>query len=527
MKIAVLGTGMVGRAIAGRLPSLGHDGRRRHPRPAGHPGPHRARRHGQPAVRRLARRPPAGSRSPPSPTPPRAAELVVNATSGHGALARASSSLAGADNLAGKVARSTSPTRSTSPQGFPPTLFVKDTDSLGEQIQRAFPDAQVVKTLNTLTADAHGRPAARSATSRTVFVSGDDAAAKATVDRAADELRAHRRHRPRRHQHRPRHRDAAAGLAAADGRARHRRCSTSRSSADIDRRADDRPDGRPDRAGHRRDRRDRRWPRPPGSPVSAPASGSSGATAARAEAAARAAARRRRRGRRLRRRPLVPGARCARSASEVLAAYPRLDVLVNNVGGYWATRHETADGLERTFARQPPRPVPAHPPAARPAAGERPGARRHGLVRRAGHGPDRLRRPAGRAGLQRAAGLQPVQARQRHVHLRAGPPARGHRGHGERAAPRRGPHGLRRRRTPAAGCGCMLPLVRPFMKSPDGARTPRSCSPRRRSWSTSPAGTSRTARPSGRHGPSYDTAVAARLWRVSAELVGLEPSEVA
>ena len=39
-----------------------------------------------------------------------------------------------------------------------------------------------------------------------------------------------------------------------------------------------------------------------------------------------------------------------RLAEQVLAAYPRLDVLVNNVGGYWATRHATEDGLERTFA---------------------------------------------------------------------------------------------------------------------------------------------------------------------------------
>ena len=39
-----------------------------------------------------------------------------------------------------------------------------------------------------------------------------------------------------------------------------------------------------------------------------------------------------------------------RLASEVLDAYPRLDVLVNNVGGFWATRHVTEDGLERTFA---------------------------------------------------------------------------------------------------------------------------------------------------------------------------------
>jgi NAD(P)-dependent dehydrogenase (short-subunit alcohol dehydrogenase family) len=39
-----------------------------------------------------------------------------------------------------------------------------------------------------------------------------------------------------------------------------------------------------------------------------------------------------------------------RLATAVLDAYPRLDVLVNNVGGFWAHRHPTADGLERTFA---------------------------------------------------------------------------------------------------------------------------------------------------------------------------------
>ena len=46
-----------------------------------------------------------------------------------------------------------------------------------------------------------------------------------------------------------------------------------------------------------------------------------------------------------RRRPRSGG-----SLREVLAAYPRLDVLLNNVGGFWAHRHLTADGLERTFA---------------------------------------------------------------------------------------------------------------------------------------------------------------------------------
>jgi NAD(P)-dependent dehydrogenase (short-subunit alcohol dehydrogenase family) len=39
-----------------------------------------------------------------------------------------------------------------------------------------------------------------------------------------------------------------------------------------------------------------------------------------------------------------------RLATEVLAAYPRIDVLLNNVGGFWSHRHVTADGLEHTFA---------------------------------------------------------------------------------------------------------------------------------------------------------------------------------
>lgn len=43
-------------------------------------------------------------------------------------------------------------------------------------------------------------------------------------------------------------------------------------------------------------------------------------------------------------------AQVRRLASEVLAVLPRIDVLVNNAGGYWDTRHVTIDGLERTFA---------------------------------------------------------------------------------------------------------------------------------------------------------------------------------
>ncbi|MGL5810391.1 MAG: NADPH-dependent F420 reductase [Nocardioides sp.] len=176
MKIAVLGTGMVGRAVAARLAELGHavtigtrdpqatlartevDGMGNPPYPewaAAHPGVDLA------AFAAAA----AG------------AELIVNASSGTASLEVLG--LVGADNLAGAVLLDIANPLDFS-NGMPPTLFVKDTDSLGEQIQRAFPDARVVKSLNTLTAELMVRPdALPEATS--VFVSGNDADAKGIV----------------------------------------------------------------------------------------------------------------------------------------------------------------------------------------------------------------------------------------------------------------------------------------------------------------------------------------------------------
>jgi predicted dinucleotide-binding enzyme len=105
------------------------------------------------------------------------AELVVNASSGAATLEVLG--LAGADNLAGKVLLDIANPLDFS-AGFPPTLSVKDTDSLGEQVQRAFPRTRVVKSLNTLTASLMVEPKSLGASS-TVFVSGEDAAAKAAV----------------------------------------------------------------------------------------------------------------------------------------------------------------------------------------------------------------------------------------------------------------------------------------------------------------------------------------------------------
>ena len=131
----------------------------RYPRPAGDAGPHRARRHGQPALLRLARRAPRGRGSRPSPRPPSGPSS--SSTRPTAASPSRCSNQAGAANLAGKVLLDIANPLDFS-QGFPPTLFVKDTDSLGEQIQRAFPDVKVVKALNTMTAAAHGRPRPRS-----------------------------------------------------------------------------------------------------------------------------------------------------------------------------------------------------------------------------------------------------------------------------------------------------------------------------------------------------------------------------
>jgi 8-hydroxy-5-deazaflavin:NADPH oxidoreductase len=176
MKIAVLGTGMVGQALAGRLVELGHDvvtGTRdpqatlSRTEPDGMGNPPYAAWAAEHQQVRLATFADAVAD----------AELVVNATGGEAAIPALQA--AGADALAGKVVLDISNPLDFS-QGFPPTLFVKDTDSLGEQIQREFPQARVVKSLNTLTAELMVRPQSLGEAS-SVFVSGDDADAKATV----------------------------------------------------------------------------------------------------------------------------------------------------------------------------------------------------------------------------------------------------------------------------------------------------------------------------------------------------------
>lgn len=166
MRIAVLGTGVVGSALGTRLVQTGHEVRMG------------SRTAGNDKARAwVAAAGPAASEG----TFADAAaygEVVVNATGGLVSLDALTA--AGADNLAGKVLLDIANPLDFS-GGFPPTLSVKDTDSLGEQIQAAFPEARVVKALNTLTAELMVHPERVGGGQHTVFVSGNDPAAKATV----------------------------------------------------------------------------------------------------------------------------------------------------------------------------------------------------------------------------------------------------------------------------------------------------------------------------------------------------------
>ena len=176
MKIAVLGTGMVGRALAGRLSELGHDvavGTRdvtatlaRTDGDTGGTVSYTVWQEQHPSVQLLSF-PDAG----------RFADVIVNAV--HGAQALSALDAVGADALAGKILLDLAIPLDM-PAGFPPTLTTANDDSLGEQIQRAFPDTRVVKSLHTVYFEVMIDPS-RLPGEHSIFVAGNDAEAKDTV----------------------------------------------------------------------------------------------------------------------------------------------------------------------------------------------------------------------------------------------------------------------------------------------------------------------------------------------------------
>jgi predicted dinucleotide-binding enzyme len=165
MRIAVLGTGVVGRTIGTRLVDLGHEivmG---------------SRTADNADAAEWATETGIGASHGTFADAGADGEVVFNCTAGIGSLDALTS--VGAEHLAGKVVVDISVPLDHS-GGFPPSLFVCNTDSLGEQIQRAFPDASVVKTLNTMNCAVMVDPASVPG-DHDVFVSGNDDGAKAQV----------------------------------------------------------------------------------------------------------------------------------------------------------------------------------------------------------------------------------------------------------------------------------------------------------------------------------------------------------
>ena len=165
MKIGVLGTGMVGATIATKLIELGQ-GVMIGSRNAG----------GEKAVT-WAQANGANASQGSYAQAARFGEILFNCTQGTASVEALQS--AGVDNFKGKILIDVANPLDFS-HGAPPTLSICNTDSLGEQIQRTFPEAKVVKTLNTVNCEVMVNPALVPG-EHDIFVCGNDVDAKERV----------------------------------------------------------------------------------------------------------------------------------------------------------------------------------------------------------------------------------------------------------------------------------------------------------------------------------------------------------
>lgn len=174
MKIAILGTGMVGRIISIKLNELGHSvtiGTRNvantlsNEKPDGYGNPPFKEWHSTNQAIQLKTFKDAASD----------AEVIFNCTGGMVSIAALES--VGEEILNGKLLIDVANPLDFS-QGMPPSLNPANTDSLGEQIQRRFPAVKVVKTLNTMTAYLMVNPSMVKG-EHNVFLCGNDNDAKA------------------------------------------------------------------------------------------------------------------------------------------------------------------------------------------------------------------------------------------------------------------------------------------------------------------------------------------------------------
>jgi 8-hydroxy-5-deazaflavin:NADPH oxidoreductase len=177
MKIGVLGTGIVGRSHAARLTELGHEikmGTRDVVRTL---SLRNSDAMGNPPLKEWLDQNPKVSLGSLSEAA-KHGQLVINAVNGQHALEALK--MAGGEHLQGKVIMDISNPLDFS-KGMPPSLFVVNNDSLGEQVQKAYPKAKVVKTLNTVNAGLQVEPRKLVEGDHSAFLSGNDPEAKKEV----------------------------------------------------------------------------------------------------------------------------------------------------------------------------------------------------------------------------------------------------------------------------------------------------------------------------------------------------------
>lgn len=165
MKIAVFGTGSVGDTLGSKFVELGHEVMM---------GSRTANNEKAAAwVKKAGARARQGTFADAA----KFGDLIVNATLGAGTIE--AFKMAGADNVATKVVLDLSNPLDFS-RGMPPSLFLSNTDSLGEALQREFPKARVVKALNTMWCGIMVNPRLLPETHHT-YMAGNDASAKDAV----------------------------------------------------------------------------------------------------------------------------------------------------------------------------------------------------------------------------------------------------------------------------------------------------------------------------------------------------------
>ncbi len=171
MKFGVLGTGMVGLTISNRLAGLGHEVMigTRDPSKSGD------KLKSKDEAIRVGTFAEAAAFG----------ETLFNATAGGASIDALR--MAGENNLDSKALVDIANPLDFS-KGMPPSLFISNTDSLGEQIQRAFPNVKVVKTLNTVNATVMVDPQTVGGGDHDIFVCGNDAGAKKKVIRILREF---------------------------------------------------------------------------------------------------------------------------------------------------------------------------------------------------------------------------------------------------------------------------------------------------------------------------------------------------